>query len=434
VPKKLERIIKRALTKSTRDRYESAEDLKKDLKSLGETVGSVTLGKKISAQESKPSIAVLPFRDMSPQKDQEYFCDGIAEELINALVKLEGLRVAARTSAFQFKDRDSDIKEIGEQLEVKTILEGSVRKSGNRLRITAQLINIEDGFHLWSEKYDRDLKDIFAIQDEISLAIVDVLKVKLLGDEKAKLVKKHTADQQAYNLYLQGRYFWSRRFEGGLQKAIDYFQQSIVKDSGYAHPYVGIADCFNILAYFGFMPPMDGFPKAKAAAMKALEIDGSLGEAHASLGWIKTFFEWDFTAAEMEFQRAFSLNPKYATAHEWYALLLAVLGKFDEALAEATSYALGVLGANYGLSGQRRKALEVVTQFETLSREMYISPVHKSYPYMGLDMTDEVFDLLDHAIGVRDSFLVWLKVSPDMDKHRTDPRFTEILRKIGLEE
>jgi serine/threonine protein kinase/Tfp pilus assembly protein PilF len=335
VPKDLERIIEKTLAKEARKRYESVEDLKKDLESLKETMQSEALGKRDTAQESRPSIAVLPFRDMSPQRDQEYFCEGIAEELINALVKLEGLQVAARTSAFQFKDRDSDIKKIGDQLQVKTVLEGSIRKSGNRLRITAQLINIENGFHIWSEKYDRDLNDIFAIQDDISLVIVDKLKVKLLGEERSALVKRHTVDQEAHNLYLKGLYFWNRRLEGGMKMAMEHFRQAIDKDPGYALAHVGIADTYNITGLFGYSPPRETFPKAKVAATRALEIDDTLGEAHASLAVASAFFDWNWSAAEKEFKRAIELNPNYASAPEWYALYLFSMGRFDEAIMEA---------------------------------------------------------------------------------------------------
>ena len=333
-PKELERIIEKTLKKNTRDRYASADELKKDLESLMKTRRPGAMERKATREESKPSIAVLPFRDMSPQRDQEYFCEGIAEELINALVKIEGLRVSARTTAFQFKDRDGDIQEIGEQLKVKTVLEGSIRKSGNRLRITAQLINVDDGFHIWSEKYDRDLDDIFAIQDEISLAIVDSLKVRLLGEERSALVKRHTDDHVAHNLYLEGLYFWNRRLEGGMKRAMEHFRQAIEKDPGYALAYVGVADTYNISGLFGYLPPNEAFPKAREAAIKALEIDDTLGEAHASLAFVNTFFDWNWSAGEDEFRRALELNPKYATGHEWYGLYLSSMGRFDEGITE----------------------------------------------------------------------------------------------------
>lgn len=333
VPKKLEQIIEKALAKSTKERYQSAEAFKTDLESIIAPGRPETTGTKATTPESRPSIAVLPFRDMSSQRDQEYFCEGIAEELINALVKLKGLRVAARTSAFQFKDRDSNIKKIGEELEVKTVLEGSIRKAGNRLRITAQLINIEDGFHLWSEKYDRDLDDIFAIQDEISLAIVDRLKVKLLGEERSALVKRGTENLEAYDLYMLGRFFWEKRGVG-LKRAVEYFKEAIKKDPKYVAPYAGMADSYTLLAVYGFLPSHDAMSKAREYAQKALGIDDTIAEAHNAMAYIHLFYDWDFTKAEKEFKRAIELNPAYTPAHYWYPSMLMLVDRSDEALRE----------------------------------------------------------------------------------------------------
>jgi serine/threonine protein kinase/Flp pilus assembly protein TadD len=329
LPDDLSQIIMKCLEKDRKNRYKNTEEL------LSEII-KIEKSQKVGKEKdlTKPSIAVLPFRDMSPQKDQDYFCEGMAEELINALTKIEGLHVAARTSAFQFKGKDLNVRKIGEDLGVKTVLEGSVRKAGDRLRITAQLINISDGYHLWSEKYDRDMEDIFAIQDEISLSIVDSLKLKLLKKEKAQLIKRYTEDQEAYSLYLKGRYFWNRRYEGGLQKGIEYFQKAIEKDASLAPAYAGIADCYCVMGIYNWIPPKEAYPKAKAATLKALEIDNTLSEAHASLGWIKMFYDWDWAAAEKAFQRAIELNPNYATAHEWYAMFLAPMARFDEAISE----------------------------------------------------------------------------------------------------
>ena len=333
-PPELARVVQRAMSKDPSFRYEDADGFLADLRSAAESPGAAAAGQR-RAVRSLPSIAVLPFVDMSPERDQEYFCDGMAEELINALTGIERLQVASRTSAFQFKGTGHDVRAVGRELGVGTVLEGSVRKAGNRLRITAQLINVADGYHLWSEKFDRDADDVFAIQDEISLAIVDKLRVRLLGDEKTRLVKRHTDDQEAYGLYLRGRYYWNRRYEGGLRKAITYFQQAIERDAGYALPYVGIADAVHIMGYYGFLSPAEAFPQAKAAAMKALELDDSLGEAHAALGWISTFYDWSWEAAERQFRHALGLSPRYATAHEWYSLYLAAVGRFDEAITEA---------------------------------------------------------------------------------------------------
>jgi Tfp pilus assembly protein PilF len=249
------------------------------------------------------------------------------------------LHVVARTSAFVFKNKREDIREIGKKLDVQTLLEGSVRKAGNRLRITAQLVSVADGYHLWSEKYDRDIgklccpEDIFAIQDDISLAIVDKLKVKLLGKEKAAVVKRHTDNLEAYDLYMKGRYFWNKRTEEGLRKAIKCFEQAIEKDPDYALAYAGLADSYLTLQDYSSVPPKELNSKASEAAQKALELDGTLAEAHTSLASV-TYRCWDWEGAEREYKRAIELNPNYATAHHWYALLLMYAGRFDEAIKE----------------------------------------------------------------------------------------------------
>ncbi|GAF74993.1 unnamed protein product, partial [marine sediment metagenome] len=267
----------------------------------------------------KHSIAVLPFDDLSPQKDQEYFCDGLAEELINRLNNIESLRVPARTSAFSFKGKELDLQEIGNKLNVEMLLEGSVQKAGNKLRITVRLVKVADGYPLWSEKYERDEKDIFALQDEISLAIVDNMRIKLLGREKANIVKRYTEDIEAYNLYLQGLFFWNRRTEEDLKKAINYFEQAIEVDHNYALAYAGLADSYSILPEYSNIPPKEVYPKAKELALKALEIDNTLAEAHVSLGLIKRRYDYDWVAAEREYKRALELNPGHAIAHYNYA-------------------------------------------------------------------------------------------------------------------
>jgi serine/threonine-protein kinase len=336
VPGSIGVIMEKCLEKDPNGRYGSAEELTKDIRQLEGAWGQTSARGAMQKSKELPSIAVLPFRDMSPARDQEYFCEGIAEELINGLAQIAGLRVAARTSAFQFKDKDLDVRRVGKELGVESVLEGSVRKAANRLRITAQLINVEDGYHLWSEKYDRELEDIFAIQDEISLAIVEKLRGKLLKEEKSKLVRRYTDNEEAYNLYLKGRYYWNRRHEGGIQKAIELFQQAVEKDPLCAPGYVGIADCYNVCGILGLMDPRIAYPRSKEAVAKALDIDEGLAEAHASLGWIKTFYYWDWAGAEVEFLRSFELNPNYANAHYFYSLYLGAMGRHDESIAESS--------------------------------------------------------------------------------------------------
>jgi serine/threonine protein kinase/Flp pilus assembly protein TadD len=331
VPKKLEQIIEKALAKSTEERYESAELFAAALRELeGRTAPK---SKDDDSTREKYSIAVLPFVDMSPDKDQEYFCDGLAEELINALTHVKPLRVAARTSAFSLKGGKYHVREIGEKLRVDTVLEGSIRKAGNKLRITAQLVSAADGYHLWSEKYDRTLEDIFAIQDEISLAIVDKLKIELLGEEASRLVKRGTENLEAYDLYVRGRFFWEKRGEG-LKRAIEYFNQAIAKDPKYVAPYAGIADSYTLLAFYGFLPSHDAMPKARQNAQKALELDDTIADAHNALAYIHLFYDWDFAKAEQEFKRAIELNPAYTPAHYWYASMLTLADRSGEALRE----------------------------------------------------------------------------------------------------
>jgi serine/threonine-protein kinase len=292
-------------------------------------------GETVPAPLDKPSIAVLPFVDVSEKKDQSYFCDGLADELITRLTNIESLRVPARTSSFSFKDKELGIQQIGKELNVEMVLEGSLRKAGKKLRITAQLVSVADGFPVWSEKYERDEADIFLLQDEISLAIVDKLKVKLLGEEKEKIVKHHTENFEAYNLYLQGRFFWNKRSEEGLKKSVDYFEQAIKKDPAYALAYAGLADSYITIGGWDVAAPRDVFPKARAAVSKALEIDDELAEAHNALATIKGNYDWDWSGAEKEYKRAIELNPNYPTVHHWYAEFLSAMNRPDEAIAEA---------------------------------------------------------------------------------------------------
>ena len=332
VPDAVRRIVERAMEKEPEDRFQTATEFLSALRSPLNATGEVRAGGAAAAPEK--SIAVLPFADVSRGKELEYLCDGIAEEIINALTKVEGLRVVARTSAFSFKGKNEDIRAIARKLNVDSMLEGSVRKAGTRLRITVQLINAADGYHLWSERYDREMEDVFAIQDDITLAIVNKLKVTLLGKERAALVKRHTEDFEAYNLYLKGRYFWNKRTETGYLKSLEYFRQAIDKDPSYGLAYAGVADCYDLLGWYGYLAPHEAFPRARVAAEKARELDDTLAEAQASLGWINANYDWDWVTAEQQYKRALELNPSYATAHQWYSEFLTYMGRHDESIAE----------------------------------------------------------------------------------------------------
>jgi serine/threonine-protein kinase len=273
-----------------------------------------------------PSVAVLPFADLSPEHDQEYFCDGLAEELINALSGISGLRVVARTSAFSFKGQSLDIPTIGRRLGVTSVLEGSVRKHGGRLRISAQLVNVNDGYQLWSERFDRDAGDIFAIQDEIAQTVAGRLRVRL-----GSLPSPPTRDVEAYNLYLQGRFFWNKRTTEAMHRALESFQAAIARDPEFALAYTGVADSYLILEDHGFIGYRDAIAKAREAVERALAIDETLAEAHSSLAGIHSELR-EFDAADREFRRAIQLKPGYATAHHWYATqMLLEVGRVDDA-------------------------------------------------------------------------------------------------------
>jgi serine/threonine protein kinase/tetratricopeptide (TPR) repeat protein len=286
------------------------------------------------AASVKKSIAVLPFEDLSPKKDHEYLCKGIAETLINALTSIEDLWVPARTSSFSFEGKKQDINEIGQKLGVDHLLEASVQVSGDQIRITARLVNVTNGSNIWSETYDRKMENIFAIQDDIAQAIVKALEVKLLGEKKQLLVKNYTDNLEAYNLYLQGRFFWNKRTAEDVKKAIDYFDQAVALDPNYALAYAGLADSYGLLPFYTSIPAKEAFSKANVAVMKALDIDENLAEAHAALGFIKMYYDWDWNAAETELKRAVQIKPGYPTAHHWYAEYLLAMGRHEEAIAE----------------------------------------------------------------------------------------------------
>jgi TolB-like protein/lipoprotein NlpI len=280
-------------------------------------------------------IAVLPFADHSPGADQEYFCDGMTEELINALTKLPGLRVAALNSALRLRGKADDYRKVAEQLKVGSIVAGSVRKAGNRLRITVQLIDTSNGCYLWSEIYDRQIEDVFAIQEGISRAIVAKLKLQIADGQSSHLVRRYTGSLDAYTLYLKGRHCWNQRSEQGLRKAVEFFEQTIELDPRYAPAFSGLADSYALLGNSGAAPPKSIKAKAMQAALKAVELDATLAEAHATLGHVRATYCWDWPGACTEYKLAMALNPAYATVHHWYAITyLAPLGLLENARTE----------------------------------------------------------------------------------------------------
>jgi serine/threonine-protein kinase len=352
-PPEIERIIKNCLAKKADKRYSMAKSLLDDLKDLKEELAFQSKLERRSASnkktetetqfiraaitaktEKRNSIAVLPFTNISAEAENEYFCDGLAEELLNALAKIDDLKVAARTSAFSFKNKNTEVSQIGKTLNVSTILEGSVRKSGNRIRISLQLINVADGYHLWSERYDREMKEIFDVQDEITLAVVDALKVKLFGEEKAAILKRYTDSPEAYELYLKGLYHCYKWTDEGFRKSIEYFEKALEEDPEFAPAYAKIADYYHFTSHIGLFSPHEIHPKWKAAAQRALEIDEGLADAHLAMAHIYFYFDRDWAKAEGEFERAIELNANSTDAHKYYGLFLASRERFDQAVAE----------------------------------------------------------------------------------------------------
>jgi adenylate cyclase len=277
------------------------------------------------------SIAVLPFLNLSPDREDEYFSEGMTEEILNALANVPGLKVASRTSALAFHRKNLDIRSIADRLGVRAVLEGSVRRAGNQVRITAQLINAANGYHLWSETYDRRIADVFAVQDDISHAIVEALEPELSRQTPAPLVRPGTSNLEAYELYLRGRFFWNIRTPESLQKGIGCFERAVVADPGYALPYSGLADSYHLLALYGMMRAREVYPKAKAAALRALEINPQMAEGHCSLGCVALSYEHDWAVAEREFATAIQLDPRYVHGHHWYSWFLLAMNRVDEA-------------------------------------------------------------------------------------------------------
>ena len=521
VPPTVEALVARALARERDDRFPTAADLGRALADAEALQSRPTLTPPAAQVVQRvASVAVLPFVNMSADPENEFFSDGMTEELINALTRVDGLRVASRTSAFVFKGRDADVREIGRRLNVTTVLEGSVRRAGNRLRVTAQLINAADGYHLWSETYDRELADVFAVQDELSRSIVSTLRSKLTGTGSARstvtvsgpLVVPATDDLDAYTAYLKGRFFWHTRTLNGYRSGIQMFEVARARDPSFALPYTGIADCWAMLGfdYFGGVPAREGMPRAKEAARRALELDDSLAEAYSPLGVVAMLWDWDWVEAERCFRRALELNPDYVPALIWYSFLLGILGRHDEGLAavrhaarveplamivhqsvarslhyagrydeavshnrrvlemdpsfvtayesitrpltvlgrleEAEAYAregvarsgrwsllLAALGYVVALRGKRAEAEAILAELDAQSRERYVPRYHFALVRYGIREVEPAIALLTAALAERSGVAVWLGVEPHVNWLASDPRYQEIVRRVGLE-
>ncbi|MCI0402423.1 MAG: protein kinase [Acidobacteria bacterium] len=382
LPAELERIVLKCLEKDPENRYQSAKELMVDLRRLAtSSTSSTSSAQRLPPLGSAPSpsrrwvlglalvtvpgllvylffsnvgglrerllgapppqidsIAVLPLENLSADPEEEYFVDGMTEELISQLAQISALKVISRTSVMQYKKARKPLPEIARELDVDAVVEGSVRRAGNRVRITAQLVHAPSDRHLWAKSYERDLSDVLTLQAEVAREIAHEVNVALTPQEQARFAAARPTNPEAHELYLKGRYYWNRRTEDGLRKSLAYFQEAIEKDPGYALAYVGVADSYAMLGsdiVSSALPPHEARPLGKAAALKALELDPNLGEAHASLAAAYQYYDWDWAAAEREFRRAIELNPNYASAHQWYANHLVMFGRHSESLAEA---------------------------------------------------------------------------------------------------
>ena len=335
LPKTVAKVVEKALEKEVALRYQAATEIVSDLASLTQkktTVQAVTVS---PAKRKLPSIAVLPFRDMSPQQDQGYLSEGLAEAVTTTLTRIEGLRVVSRNSVLQLWEKGSDLSEIGRKLGCERALQGSIRKAANRLRVSTQLVETADGSLQWAEDFEHNMSEVFELEDEISRKTVEALKVNLGGVHETQIYKSYTDDSEAYTAYLKGRFHWNQRTVESLKQSIGYFTEAIDLDAGFASAYSGLADAHIILGMYGAYSPAEVMPRAKDSATRALEIDERLAEAHVSLGCIEAVYDWRWGAAESQFLRGIELNSNYATAHHWYCVNhLIPLGRFEEARNE----------------------------------------------------------------------------------------------------
>jgi TolB-like protein/tetratricopeptide (TPR) repeat protein len=352
----------------------------------------------------KGRIAVLPFANISPEKEEEYFADGLTEELIASVSQTQGLRVIARTSVMKYKGTSKPVAEIGRELGVGNVLEGSVRKAGDRVRINVQLVDPSDEEPKWSQQYDREIRDIFAIQTDIAHRVASALRLQILGGSAPSAP---TSNPEAYIAHLRGRQSWNTRTEAGITKAIGFFQKALEEDATFARAYAGLADCYSTLALLEFVPPKEAYPKAKEAVGKALSLDPMLAEAHTSLGLIRFQYDWDWNGAEEEFQEAIRINPSYAPAHHFFADYLKAMGRFDEALVEidrAKELDPLNLAINTGvghvlyLSKQFDKAIEQYGKAVDLDPNFTLTHIWFGRPYLEKGMYNEAISELETAV------------------------------------
>lgn len=335
VPNGIEDAVRRALAREPGDRFPTAKEFAHALDEAAAGAARDMDAPTFALRSNRcTTLAVLPFANLSRDRDDEYFSDAMTEELINACVKIQGLKIASRTSVYALKGKNLDVREIGRQLSVGAVLEGSVRRTRNTFRITAELISAKDGYHLWSETYDRELIDLLDVQEELARAIARALSVTLVGKE-TQLVRPLTENLEAYHFYLKGRFFLNKRNPDDMRRGIEYFERAIQADPDYALAYSGLADSYHMLAIYCVLQPREAYPKAQIAAARALALNDSLAETHVSVAYVALAYEWDWVTGEREFRRAIALDPGHAWAHQWLGWCLVTLGRVDEAATAA---------------------------------------------------------------------------------------------------
>jgi TolB-like protein/Flp pilus assembly protein TadD len=456
------------------------------------------------------SIAVLPLANLSADPQDAYFADGMTEELISALSKISALRVISRTSVMQYKGAIKPLHDIALELHADSVVEGTVQRSASRVKITASLVDPRSDRTLWGNSYEGDLSEILSLQSQVAQAIAGEIQVKLTPQESASLSKSRTVNPQAYETYLRARYYWNKRTPGDLNRAIAPFKAAIEIDPTYALAYTGLADSYSSLSVYGEVSPREAMPRAKAAAQRALEIDGTLAEAQATLANVEWAYDWDSAAAEAGFRKALASNPNYASAHQWFAVYLSNHGRHEEAIAEIlrareldplspiieantgmdyyygrrfdqainelqstaerepnfwvlysmlgqTHLAMGrnaeataefvrarslspesvrnisMLGRAYAVAGRRAEAQRLVEKLLSLSRKRYVPPVYMAIIYIGLGEKDKAFTWLEKAYADRSDWMTLLNTDPLFDPLRSDPRFQDLLRRVGLQ-